>query len=120
MAAMNGLVATVINCFDDLGEDPKVSDAQAREKVPPNIYGDSYHIVKLQLPLTTSGPSHILVYDKSKSFQLFFRADKNFDAFTEAVEEMGSWPKMYRWAQRVGDWEWKFCLNREPEPTPRW
>lgn len=120
MAAFTGLTATFINRFDDLDEHSPVADARAREKVPPNIYGDSYHIVKLQLPLTTSEPSHMLVYDKSKSFQLFFRADKNLEAFIEAVEAMGSWPKLYRWAQRVGDWEWKICFDREPQPAPRW
>ncbi len=110
---------TVVNRHDDLGE-PSVSDLQARNEVPSNIYGDSYHMVKLQLPIITSGPPHIFVHDKSTSFQLFLRPDNNFDAFTEAVEEMGSGLKMYRWAQRVGDWEWKICLDREPEPTPRW
>lgn len=118
MAAMSGLYSTNINRYDDLDDEGSVQDGKSRDKIPSNIHGDDYHVVKLQLPL--GGSSHMLVYDREKSFQLFFRRDKNPDAFTDLVLEMGTWPKLYRWAQRVDDWEWRICVDREPQPAPRW
>jgi len=62
--------------------------------------------------------SHIFVYDQQKSFQLFIHKDLNLDIFNEATRAFGGWSKMYRWAQRVGDQEWRICFDQAPGVDP--
>ncbi|KAF5355092.1 hypothetical protein D9756_005575 [Leucocoprinus leucothites] len=108
-----------INRYDDLGDKPNIDKLHATDQPPPNTYGDKYYLVKLQMPLL--GPStQILTYDKRKSFQLFIRQDLNPDTFSDAAHALGDYPKIYRWAQRVGDWEWKICFDQEPGIVSQW
>ncbi|KAF9448255.1 hypothetical protein P691DRAFT_729965 [Macrolepiota fuliginosa MF-IS2] len=118
-AEVEGLDATIINRYDDLEEEVTREGAQDRYRIPPNVYGDRYHLVKFQVPLVGS-KTHMYIYDKRKSFQMFLREEHNQVAFAAAIKAMGDWPKMYRWAQRVGDWEWLICFDREPQYSPRW
>lgn len=118
-AELEEFCSTVINRYDDLEEDLTVEYEEDRHEIPPNLYGDRFHLVKLQLPIM-GRKDHIYMYDKRKTYQVFVREEHNWQGFAAAVRAMGMWPKMYRWAQRVGDWEWKICVDREPEFVPRW
>ena len=100
---------------------PGVSD-----KVPPvNIWGNKLFLVKIQ-PTMSGSPTHMMLYDRKRSFQVFFvREDDtvNFAAFLEEVRgpraEMKGL-KMYRWARRTGDWEFSVCLDRAPAVDTKW
>jgi hypothetical protein len=118
LSELSGLSSISINRYDDWEDSSSIHGGESRNQIPTNIHGDNHHIVKLQLPMGRM--DHMFLYDREKSFQAFLRQDKNPDAFAELVVEMGNWPKLYRWAKRVGDWEWKICVNRGPQPEPRW
>ncbi|KAF9445845.1 hypothetical protein P691DRAFT_777271 [Macrolepiota fuliginosa MF-IS2] len=97
-----------------------ITESEDLEKVPPNRYGDQYYLVKLQAPMV--GPqAMILVYDVHRSFQLYFVREKNPIAFQAALWAMGDDPRrLYRWAQRIVDWEWRICFDCAPVYSPRW
>jgi hypothetical protein len=92
-----------------------------------NIYSDKYFLVKVHRPTgTTKGKGAkqaMLVHDAGKSFALYFSKAENGRVFENAMKALdGNVDKMamYRWAKRVGDWEWKICLGCVPEVRPTW
>ena len=68
-------------------------------------------------------PGRMVMYDRKRSFQAFCHMEDDAWAFAEFVNETegprGSYggAKMYRWAKRMGEWEWSVCLDRAPGRT---
>ncbi|OCH86729.1 hypothetical protein OBBRIDRAFT_890275 [Obba rivulosa] len=89
---------------------------------PPNIHDENPFLVKIQF----SGGAHMLVYDRQRSFQVYFSQTKDAGGFQEIVGEIQgprggySGLKMYRWAKRVSDWELSVCFDREPQTEIMW
>ncbi|KAF8159209.1 hypothetical protein B0H34DRAFT_655410 [Crassisporium funariophilum] len=88
---------------------------------PPDIHHDKIFLVKFQISLFLfKDEAHMLIYDRQKSFEAFWRRKDQRDLFDEAEEELKDDLKMYRWARRVGDYQLSVCLNRSPAQNPAW
>lgn len=102
------------------GSDPVV------ERPPENPYSDNYHVLKFERPTGTKGPASkqvILVSDVVKSFTLYCYGADNGMVFEDVVDTFDKnvdRKVMYRWAKRVGDWEWKTCLKCVPDGLRTW
>lgn len=116
---MSKMYKTSINRYDDTDDDTPTHNAEGVEEPPPNPYEDDYYLVKLQVPIGAEA-NQMLVYDRYKTFELHLTDMKNPEAFTAAMLAVALEPKMYRWAHREGEWNWKICFDRLPDQTPTW
>ncbi|KAH8798446.1 hypothetical protein DL96DRAFT_1639411 [Flagelloscypha sp. PMI_526] len=106
----------------------KVNSAKKPE-VPSNIHGEKPFVIKLQsgvLPGARKGGRNMMIYDRQRSFQLYFDEPEN-DArvFDQVLYEMhtngvSGGMKMYRYAKRTGDWEISLCVDRGPVGEVPW
>lgn len=112
------MVPILVNRFNlvqknDINPDP--------ERKPRNAHGNKLFLIKLQL-----APDNMLIYDRQRTFQVYFLKDKNPVIFRKFQREMegprGGYygRKMYRWAKRTGDWELSVCLDKEPQEEIKW
>ena len=98
------------------------SDSEA----PPNDHGDNLFLIKMQVGVGAASPQHMMLYDRKRSFQLWWFRAQDPATFGEFCAEMvgprGGYGglKMYRWAKRTGDWEFSICLDREPLTDTKW
>ena len=86
-----------------------------------NIHGDRPFLVKLQRPASLAdaeqGRLGLMVYDRGRSVKGYIMMKGNEEFWNQAVAQMpyGSViAKVYRWAQRTGDWKLSVCVDREP------
>ncbi|KAF9442258.1 hypothetical protein P691DRAFT_779487 [Macrolepiota fuliginosa MF-IS2] len=117
-AMMSRMYKTSINRYDDPDDVATNNDADGNV-IPPNYYEDDHYLVKIQVPLGDEA-NQMLVHDRYKTFELHLSELNNTEAFSAAIEAVGYEPKMYRWARREGDWEWKICFDRAPDRNPTW
>ena len=85
---------------------------------PPDIHNGQIFLAKFQMSLGTA--TNAMIYDRQRSFQLFWFRATNPELFDQARTMMGSIPKFYRWVRRVGDYEMEVCLDRAPQSDPLW
>ncbi|KAF9004441.1 hypothetical protein BDZ89DRAFT_1169257, partial [Hymenopellis radicata] len=99
---------------------------------PPNIYGEKPFVIKLQRQLKADevdrelpgnvtidedGPKCMLVYDDRLTIRGHVLESENAEVYKKMFDEMlagENMQKMYRWAIRVGDYQLKVCLDRDP------
>ncbi|KAJ3515704.1 hypothetical protein NLJ89_g1592 [Agrocybe chaxingu] len=111
--------SSMINRLDTLNHPPssKVSDG----KPPADIHNGKVFLAKFQISLAgMSGGAHIMIYDRQRSFQLFWLRASNVALFERAKAMMGHKLKFYRWIRRVGDYGMDVCFDRAPEADPLW
>ncbi|KAF9004442.1 hypothetical protein BDZ89DRAFT_1080548 [Hymenopellis radicata] len=98
---------------------------------PLNIYTDKPFAVKLQRQLKADEvdrklPGNVqineekcmLVYDYPKSVRGYVMESENVEVYQKVLDAMMTGEdtrKMYRWATRVGDYELKVCVDRDPD-----
>jgi hypothetical protein len=101
---------------------------------PPNIYGDTPFIVKIQRMVGPSpleirqgaktGSGIMLIYDRQRSFKVYLAEAQDPVAYMKTIEVMSSFSlrviKIYFWAKRTKDWELSVCFDRIPDPMPEW
>lgn len=88
---------------------------------PPDIHDGKVFLAKFQLSLSGNAtPGHMLIYDRTRSFQLFWFRKSDPKLFDEGTKMMGDKLKFYRWIRRVGDYEFDLCLDRAPATDPIW
>ncbi|KAJ3530229.1 hypothetical protein NMY22_g8661 [Coprinellus aureogranulatus] len=89
--------------------------------VPPNIHGNKAFLIKFQVPGMGGGrPDHVMMYDRKRSFTIFWKRSSDPEAFAVGERAMDGYPKMYRWAMRTGPRTMKICFDRPPRDTPPW
>ncbi|KAH9925057.1 uncharacterized protein BXZ73DRAFT_50096 [Epithele typhae] len=93
--------------------------------VPPNAWGEKPFVVKFQAGMQHM-PMHLMMYDRKRSFQVFFVQQDDPTLFAEFLAEVRrprgghEGLKMYRWARRTGDWTFNVCLDRAPTTGTQW
>jgi hypothetical protein len=96
-------------------------DSVSDGKPPPDIHDRKVFLAKFQLSLSGNAtPGHMLIYDRTRSFQLFWLRKSDPKLFDEGRMMMGNKLKFYRWVRRIGDYEFDLCLDRAPETDPVW
>lgn len=117
-----------LNRNDIISKDPsnKIVDISPTD-APPNVHGDRLFLIKLQIEYSGLAPSsNMMIYDRQRSFSVFFGVDGHEAVFRQVREEMqgprGGFRglKMYRWAKRIGDWQLSVCLDRPPQQEIKW
>lgn len=121
------MVTMHINRRDDLQSGtPPTTPSNASP--PQNVHGDRAFLIKLQ-HTHGLGEGSFLVYDRKRSFTVYFMESKAPDVFRKFKAEIegprggnygGGMYKMYRWAKRVGDWELSVCLDKVPQEEIKW
>ncbi|KAJ3568513.1 hypothetical protein NP233_g5658 [Leucocoprinus birnbaumii] len=101
------------------------SSPEYSQRPPENLYSDKYHLIKLEhVPNKSKGSKQIMVAsDAAKSFTLRFSKTDNGAVFENVMKALNAdidRKAIYRWVKRVGDWEWKICLECVPETLPSW
>ncbi|GBE83314.1 hypothetical protein SCP_0503620 [Sparassis crispa] len=118
-----GMYAYTFNRFN-FRDDGKLGNVRKidAETPPPNIHDTKTFLVKLQV-----GPQgHYMIYDRQRSFEVYFINSSDPGTFSEFRNEMlgpRGTPravKMYRWAKRVSEWELSVCIDRLPQTDIRW
>jgi len=88
---------------------------------PPDIHDGKIFLAKFQLSLSGNAtPGHMLIYDRTRSFQLFWLRKSDPELFDKGAKMMGDKLKFYRWIRRTGDYEFDLCLDRAPATDPIW
>ncbi|GLB41474.1 hypothetical protein LshimejAT787_1000740 [Lyophyllum shimeji] len=96
----------VLNRFDSMHDMQSKIEQTDPNTPPPNIHGDKAFLVKFQISLTETGSNtHMLLYDRQKSFQVYWKKAADPKVFAEGEKAMGDRLKIYRWARRVGDFQ---------------
>lgn len=110
----------VINRFDTIHD--AHSKIEAGGNGPPaNIHGNKTFLVKFQVSLRQFGDdSSMLIYDRQKSFQAYWKKREDRAVFIEGQKAMADGLKIYRWARRVDDYQLSVCFDRAPEKDPVW
>ncbi|CDO77860.1 hypothetical protein BN946_scf184668.g4 [Trametes cinnabarina] len=130
---MEGMHSGLINRYTKLSRAEDVFEAKVLSPDPskaepfPNVHGDKVFLIKMQVGLTRPAHETIMVYDRQRSFgNVFIARAQDPELFAELLTEMMSprggygGVKMYRWARRVGDWEFSICIDRQPEEDIKW
>ena len=122
MALLNKFSSGAMGFQERASQTYQPSDSEA----PPNDHGDNLFLIKMQVGLGAAPPQHMMLYDRKRSFQLWWFRAQDPATFDEFYAEMdgprGGYGglKMYRWAKRTGDWELSICLDREPLTDTKW
>ncbi|KAM5546042.1 hypothetical protein V8D89_000168 [Ganoderma adspersum] len=122
MALLNKFSSGAMGFQERASQTYQPDDSQA----PPNDHGDNLFLIKMQIGVGAAPPQHMMLYDRKRSFQLWWFRAQNPATFQEFCAEMegprGGYGglKMYRWAKRTGDWEFSICLDREPLTDTKW
>lgn len=113
-----------INRFDSTTDKNRDKTDWFDKSPPPNIHQDNeYFLIKIQVGMGStpgSKPRSMYIYDRQRSFEMHLLRERESEAFEAALEAMGENLKMYRWACRVGDFQWKICFDRAPARNPPW
>ena len=130
MPGMEDKYVAMFNRYTGTGGPSTVPTLQNQADVvrtaPPNVWGDKLFLVKIQISLGDGVPTHMMVYDMKRSFQVYLAYEDEPELFGEILAEMvgprGGYGglKMYRWARRSGDWQLDVCLDREPKTEIKW
>lgn len=88
--------------------------------IPNNIHGNKTFMVKFQIGLGGSRPNHMMMYDRKRSFTVFWKRGTDPEAFAVGERAIGHDLKMYRWAMRTGPTTMKVCFDRPPKDIPPW
>ena len=122
MALLNKLSSVARGFQERASQTYQPSDSEA----PPNDHGDNLFLVKMQVGVGAASPQHMMLYDRKRSFQLFFHRTGDPALFEDFHGEMcgprggHGGLKMYRYAKRTGDWELSVCLDRAPTADVKW
>ncbi|KAF4611247.1 hypothetical protein D9613_007244 [Agrocybe pediades] len=102
--------------------DKKLSSSVAGGRPPPDIHHGKAFLLKFQISLfrISDDTHHMLLYDRQRSFQVMWMRNSARDLFDRAEHEMGDVLKIYRWARRVGDYQFEVCFDRPPATNPPW
>ncbi|KAF9445849.1 hypothetical protein P691DRAFT_734285 [Macrolepiota fuliginosa MF-IS2] len=111
-----------INRFDSTTDEGLDGGDLMDASAPPNKYDEDEHfLVKIQVPIGSARkPRSMFIYDRQRSFEMHLLSEREPEAFEAALGAMGNNLKIYRWARRVGDFQWKICFDRAPERDPLW
>ncbi|KAF9445846.1 hypothetical protein P691DRAFT_784659 [Macrolepiota fuliginosa MF-IS2] len=119
---VNNILGVHVNRFDS--GDEIQEKGLSNDAVPENIYDPGeYFLVKIQREVfDRPGQQHrdMLIYDSCKSFEVHMLREREPKVFGAGLAAMGDEMKMYRWACRVGDFQWKICFDRGPDRNPPW
>lgn len=88
--------------------------------IPKDIHGNKAFLLKFRVGLGGGRPNHMMMYDRQRSFTIFWRRAEDPEAFSVGEKALGSDLKMYRWAVRTGLSTMKVCFDRPPKDTPPW
>ncbi|KAF8066677.1 hypothetical protein FPV67DRAFT_1449840 [Lyophyllum atratum] len=111
----------IVNRFDTMHDVQAQVEHTDPKAPPPNVHGDKVFLVKFQISLSQFGSdASMLLYDRQKSFQVYWKKAEDPRIFAEAEKAMGDKLKIYRWARRVGDYQLSVCFDRTPETDPVW
>jgi len=111
----------IINRFDSMHDVQAQVEQTDPNAPPPNVHGDKVFLVKFQISLSQFGSNaSMLLYDRQKSFQVYWKKAEDPRIFAEGEKAMGDKLKIYRWARRVGDYQLSVCFDRTPETDPVW
>ena len=122
MALLNKYSSGAMGFQERASQTYQPDDSQA----PPNDHGDNLFLIKMQVGLGAAPPQHMMLYDRKRSFQLFFHRAGDPALFEDFHGEMCGQRgghgglKMYRYAKRTGDWELSVCLDRAPTADVKW
>lgn len=88
---------------------------------PPDVHDRKVFLAKFQLSISSNAtPRHMLIYDRTKSFQLLWFRKSDPELFDEGTKMMGNKLKFYRWVRQTGDYEFDLFLDRAPGTDPIW
>ncbi|KAH6903064.1 hypothetical protein BKA70DRAFT_1567012 [Coprinopsis sp. MPI-PUGE-AT-0042] len=88
--------------------------------IPKDIHGKKAFLVKFQVGLGGGRPNHMMMYDRKRSFTVFWKRSGDPDAFKVGEQAMDGELKMFRWAIRTGPRTMKICFDQPPRDTPSW
>lgn len=88
--------------------------------IPKDIHGSKTFLVKFQVGLGGGRPNHMMMYDRKRSFTVFWKRGTDPEAFAVGERAIGDDLKMYRWAMRTGPRTMKVCFDRPPKDIPPW
>jgi hypothetical protein len=134
-------IASNLNRFENPAEKKSRMVDLTSDAPFPNIHGDKPFLVKFQTMLGAN--SHMMMYDRQRSFQTFFnqRSDPAVfrDFLSEAQGPRGGYEglkactsayifmtcsadgsQMYRYVKRVDDTSLSVCLDRQPRDNILW
>ena len=114
-----GLYPTLINRLDDLSAD-NWTTSRPQENTPIQERQGKVFLAKFQIGLSEIAASNVMIYDRQRSFQLFWSRDSNPSLFDDATKMMAGQFKIYRWVRRVGKDEMRVCFDRSPAKNPVW
>ncbi|RDB27781.1 hypothetical protein Hypma_003242 [Hypsizygus marmoreus] len=111
----------IINRYDSLHDAKQRIEKEDLNVPPPNIHGDKAFLLKFQISLNQFGDdTAMLLYDRQKSFQVYWRKREDREVFAEGEKAITGKVRIYRWARRVGDFQFSVCFDRAPEKDPVW
>ncbi|KAF9528997.1 hypothetical protein CPB83DRAFT_853592 [Crepidotus variabilis] len=86
----------------------------------PDSHRGKIFLAKFQAPLMGGVNPSMMIYDRQRSFQSFWRKNSNLETFNQAMRVMGGRPKFYKWVRWVGENKMEICLDRSPASDPVW
>ena len=111
----------IINRLDTPFDMSKNRTDEPNAPLPPNVHGDKAFLAKFQISGSFAmNEMSMLIYDRHRSFQLYWRKSEDPREFVEGVKAMQERTKTYRWARRVGDNKLSICFGRAPDIDPMW
>ncbi|TFK19415.1 hypothetical protein FA15DRAFT_674468 [Coprinopsis marcescibilis] len=115
------MFSSLVNWNESLQGRNKEPNKVSLEDVPPNVHGDKVFLAKFQISLFAHGNNtHFLIYDRQRSFQIFWKAPEDEEAFAVAQRALGDELKMYRFVKRTGERTMSVCFDRPPAQNPPW
>ena len=105
--------------------DSRLSTTMATVDGPPSdVHGGKIFLAKIQVPFTFGpSPGDMLVYDRQRSFMLFWNKEPNpilFNIARMMMSKGGTKLKIYRWMKHTGGYNFEICMDRAPPQTPAW
>jgi len=103
--------------------DSRHNSGATNASTPPlDVHKGKVFLAKFQLSLSSiQGRSgDMLVYDRQRSFSLFWKPASQPVLFHRAEQMIGHKLKFYRWMKRTGDYDFEICLDRAPEQDQLW
>ena len=102
--------------------DPQIGRNKSKVDGPPtDIHGGKMFLAKFQVSMSGNlHPGDMLVYDRQRSFTLFWKRTSDPILFDEATRMIGSKLKFYRWIKHTGGYDYEICIDRPPIQLPVW
>ncbi|KAG6909518.1 hypothetical protein DXG01_017075 [Tephrocybe rancida] len=123
---MGGMYRAVINRYDSTHEIGSLIEGPEDPNAPPsNIHDEKAFLVKFQISLSQYGmdssmDSSMLLYDRQKSFQVYWLKKQDAQIYAKGEKAIGDGLKIYRWARRVSDYQLAVCFDKAPVTDPVW